>query len=166
MSLPITIESIAKGVFSHCLTLRECIFATGVTITCFPEEAFSYTGLTAIVVPRTMKSIERRCFYQCGSLTDVTWEKGIKLEVVEEEAFENSALGRFLVLPSLVFIGARVIPQTTQIVLAKGDKMPIYQEWRRLYTTSRDHVHGTRPRQGEGGGAGATANQSGCCQVM
>ena len=74
ISLPEGITEIKYRTFCNCTALKAIIIPTSVTS--IGEEAFSYTGLTNIAIPRTVQTIEMFAFGACNSLTDIFFEHG------------------------------------------------------------------------------------------
>jgi hypothetical protein len=111
-----------------------------------PEEAFRDSGFSSIVIPSTVRIVEKRAFYGCYSLIELDWSEGSKVEMIEEEAFENTQLKKLVILGSLEYIGARMCPVTTKLLLTSESMIRMFEEWERLFLQNRNHVMGKRIR--------------------
>jgi hypothetical protein len=98
----------------------------------------------SIALPPTIRIIEKWAFYSCGSLTELLWAEGNKVKVIEEEAFERTQL-KILVIPgSLQYIGARMCPATTELLLTRESMISKFETWKALFVANRNHVMGRR----------------------
>jgi hypothetical protein len=109
-----------------------------------PELAFWLSGLISIVIPATIRIIEKLAFFASKSLTELMWAQGSQIKVIEEEAFEKTQLTKLVIPGSLQYIGARICPATTELLLTSSSTIPMFEEWRALFVLNRDHVMGTR----------------------
>jgi hypothetical protein len=109
-----------------------------------PEETFSFSGLVSIIIPATIRIVEKWALYSCYSLTELLWAEGSKVEVIEEEAFEHTHLNKMEIPGSLQYIGARMCPATTELLLTKESMIPKFETWKVLFVMNRNHVMGTR----------------------
>jgi hypothetical protein len=64
------------------------------------KEAFSWSNLVTMTIPRSVQQIGESCFASCSRLDDLAFEKESKLQRTEESAFARSGLIR-IVLPNL-----------------------------------------------------------------
>jgi hypothetical protein len=148
--IPNNAEILGSKCFSSCKSLSSIAFESNSRLTpnvrlkVIPEEMFSFSGLTSIVIPATIRIVEKRAFYSCDSLTDLLWAEGSKVQVIEEESFEKTKLKKLVILGSLQYIGARICPATTDLLLTRGAMMPIFEEWRASFVLNRDDVMGAR----------------------
>jgi hypothetical protein len=125
-----------------------------------PEKAFSFSSLISIVIPATIRIIEKRAFYSCNSLTEVLWAERSKIKVIEEEAFEDMQLNKLEIPGSLEYIGARMCPARTELLLTKKSTNQRFETWKVSFLENRDHVMGTRRRKEDESESGKP------CEVM
>jgi hypothetical protein len=92
-------------------------------------------------------AVEKRAFYCCDSLTEVLWAEGSEIEVIEEEAFEDTQLNKLELPGSLEYIGARMCPARTELLLTKQSANRRLQKWKAEFLQNRYHVLGTRKRK-------------------
>jgi hypothetical protein len=97
-----------------------------------------------IVIPATVRIVKKRAFYCCHSLIELQWDQGSKVEVIEREAFENTQLNELVIPRSLQYIGARICPATTDLLLTRESMIPMFEEWKTLFLRNRNHVMGKR----------------------
>jgi hypothetical protein len=109
-----------------------------------PEEAFSFSGLISIVIPATVRIVEKGAFYYCDSLMELVWAEGSKVQVIEEEAFEGTHLKKLVIPGSLQYIGGRICPSTTELLLTSESKLSMFEEWKASFLVNRNEVMGTR----------------------
>jgi hypothetical protein len=151
IEIGMNIEILGSHCFSWCQSLSSITVESNprlmrnVRLTVIAEEAFSHSGLRAIVIPVTVRIIEKRAFYDCFCLTELQWAEGSEVEVLEEEAFERTNLSAFEIRGSLQYIGARICPGATRLLLPKESTKRMFGEWMALFVHNRDVVMGTRP---------------------
>jgi hypothetical protein len=68
------------------------------------------------------------------------WAEGSQVKVIEEAAFEGTQLKQLMIPGSLQYIGARICPATTKLLLPRGAKKGMFEEWRALLRPNRDKV--------------------------
>jgi hypothetical protein len=134
------------------------------------DGAFSFSGLKDIVIPATIRIVEKSAFSSCDSLKELHWARGSKVKVIEEEAFENTLLKNLEIPGSLQYIGARICPATTELLLTRSSAMmPMFQEWKALFVVNRNEVMGRRTGdemedgdEGEDGEEGESESRKRC----
>jgi hypothetical protein len=150
--IPRNVENLALKCFSNCKSLSSISFESNSQLTLsvglkvIPEEAFSFSSLISIVIPATIRIVEKRAFYCCDSLTEVLWAGESEVEVIEEEAFENTQLNQLELPGSLEYIGARMCPARTELLLTKDSANRRFKKWKVSFLQNRNHVMGTRRR--------------------
>jgi hypothetical protein len=106
------------------------------------------------------------------------WAEGSQVEVIEEEAFENTQLEKLVIPGSLQYIGARICPSRTELLLTRESKISKFEKWKALFMVNRNEVMGTRTgdemedgvnwqdgNDGKGGKTGG-ATSSKCCALL
>jgi hypothetical protein len=101
--------------------------------------------LISIVIPAIVEIVEKRAFFFCHSFTDLHWAEGSQIKVIEEEAFEDTDVKKLIIPGSLEYIGARMCPSTTELLLTKESSIRKFEKWRASFMVSRNEVMGTRP---------------------
>jgi hypothetical protein len=109
-----------------------------------PNQAFSRTGLTSIVIPATIRIIEMWAFDSCEFLTEVLWAEGSKIKVIEQGAFQDTKLKKLVIPGSLQYIGARMCPETTELLLTTESMTPKFEKWKASFMANRWYGMGTR----------------------
>jgi hypothetical protein len=66
--------------------------------------------------------------------------------VIEGESFEKTKLKKLVIPASLQYVGARICPATTELLLTGGAKMPMFKEWKVSFVHKEDHVMGIQTR--------------------
>jgi hypothetical protein len=93
-------------------------------------------------MPATIRIIEKWAFYSCRSLTEVLSAEGSQVQVIEKEAFEHPWLKKLEIPGSLQYIGARMCPATTELLLTRESKIPMFENWKMLFLMNRNHEMG------------------------
>jgi hypothetical protein len=78
---------------------------------------------------------------------ELQWTQGSKVEVIEKEAFESTQLKKLVIPGSLQYIGARMCPSTTELLLTKESSIPKFEKWKASLMANRWYVMGTRRRR-------------------
>jgi hypothetical protein len=131
--IPSNVEILGSKCFSSCESLSSITFESNSHLTpnarlkIIPKKAFSGSGLISIVIPATVQIVEKRAFYSCYALTGLLWAEGSKVKVIEEEAFERTQLYTLVIPGSLQYIGARICPSTTKLLLTRESRIPNFQ---------------------------------------
>ena len=84
-----TICRIGECAFSNCISLSTVLFEEGSLLDVIENEAFAYTGMTDIQLPKNLREIRRGAFCGCQELTNVSISKSGSLEVIAASAFRN-----------------------------------------------------------------------------
>jgi hypothetical protein len=58
----------------------------------FEKNAFRYSGLRSIRIPKTVEIFGEQCFFCCENLTEVLFEIGSNLKKIEKHAFEGTSV--------------------------------------------------------------------------
>jgi hypothetical protein len=134
------------------------------------EEAFSFSGLISIVIPAMVRIVEKRAFYCCDSLTKLLWAEGSKVQVIEEKAFEGTHLEKLVIPGSLQYIGCRICPSTTELLLTSESRLPMFEKWKASFLVNRNEVMGTRTghemEEHEQDRKDGGAKSSKCCALL
>jgi hypothetical protein len=150
--IPSNVEILKSKCFSNCESLSSISFESNSQLTAslgikvIPEEAFQSSRLISVVIPATVRIIEKRAFYSCEKLVVLLWAEGSKVQVVAEEAFEHTALRQLVIPGSLQYIGARMCPKTTELLLTSESEIPKFKRWKALFLVNRAEVMGTLRR--------------------
>jgi hypothetical protein len=75
---------------------------------------------------------------------ELLWTEGSKVKVIEEEAFEDTQLKKLVIPGSLHYIGARMCPSTTELLLTRESMIPKFETWKTSFLLNRNHVMVTR----------------------
>jgi hypothetical protein len=78
---------------------------------------------------------------------ELLWAKGSEVKVIEEAAFANTQLKKLVIPGSLEYIGARMCPATTELLLTRESMIPKFETWKASFLLNRDHVMGARTEQ-------------------
>jgi hypothetical protein len=146
--IPRNVRILGSKCFSFCESLSSITFDSNsglpppVGLKIIPEEAFRDSGLIFIVIPATVRVLEKRAFYCCHSFTELQWAEGIQIEVIEEEAFESTKLKKLMIPGSLQYIGARMCPSKTELLLMIESKTSKFETWKRSFMQNRSEVMG------------------------
>jgi hypothetical protein len=146
ISIPRNVEILGSNCFSSCKSLSSVTFEStsrlmpSLRLQVLPEEAFSFSGLISIVIPATVRIIEKRAFYSCDSLTELLWAEGSKVKVIEEEAFDDTQLKSLVIPGSLQYIGARMCPSTTELLLTRESSISMFEKWKASFMVNRNEV--------------------------
>jgi hypothetical protein len=62
--------------------------------------------------------------------------------VIEEEAFEETKLKKLVIPGSLQYIGARMCPRTTELLLTRDPRIPKFQKWKASFMLNQNVVMG------------------------
>jgi hypothetical protein len=100
--------------------------------------------LISVVIPANIRIVEKRAFYCCRSLAELLWAEGSKVKVIEEEAFEHTQLKKLGIPGTLQYIGARICPATTELLLTRESMMRKFETWKALFLLNRNDVMGIR----------------------
>jgi hypothetical protein len=147
---PGNVEILGSNCFSSCESLLSIAFESNSGLTprhrlkVIPEEAFSFSRLISIVIPATVRIVEKRAFLCCHSLTELLWTERSEVKVIEEEAFEHTGLERLEIPGSLQYIGARMCPARTELLLTRESRIPKFEKWKASFMLNRNEVMGTR----------------------
>jgi hypothetical protein len=150
MMIPRNVEILGSRCFCLCDSFSSITFelnsgfSPSVRLKVISEEAFCFSGLISIVIPAIVRIVEKRAFYCCSSLTELRWAEGSEVKMIEEEAFEGTRLKKLEIPRSLQYIGARICPATTELLLTRASTIPMFEEWKALFVLNRNHVMGTR----------------------
>jgi hypothetical protein len=170
--IPSHVAIIGSGCFSFCESLSSVRFESNSQLTpsvklrIIPERAFSFSGLISIVIPATIRIVENRAFYYCRSLTELLWAEGSKVKKIEQEAFECTQLKRLEIPGSLQYIGVRVCPTTTELLLTKESMMPKFETWKASFLLNRNYVMGKRTGYEIEEGKQSGSESRKCCAVI
>jgi hypothetical protein len=66
--------------------------------------------------------------------------------MIEEEAFEETRLKELVIRRSLQYIGGRMCPSTTALLLTRESRIPKFEKWKAAFMINRNEVMGTRKR--------------------
>jgi hypothetical protein len=72
------------------------------------------------------------------------WPEGSEVKVIEEEAFDDTQLKRWVIPGSLQYIGARMCPSTTELLLTRESSISMFEKWKASFMVNRNEVMGTR----------------------
>jgi hypothetical protein len=62
--------------------------------------------------------------------------------VIEEEAFEHTQLKKLVILGSLQYIGVRMCPSKTELLLTRESKITKFEKWKASFMINRNEVMG------------------------
>jgi hypothetical protein len=154
--IPRNVEILGSKWFSDCQSLSlitlesNSRLAASIRLKVIPEEAFSLSGLLSISIPAAVRIVEKRAFYRSDSFTELMSAEGITVKVIENEAFGVPQLEKLVILGSLQYIGARMCPSTTELLLTRESRIPMFEEWRASCMGNRNEVMGGRQRTWNG----------------
>jgi hypothetical protein len=110
--------------------------------------------------------MEKRAFYYCQSLRELLWAERSKVKVIEEEVFGGTQLKKLEIPGSLQYIGARICPATTELLLTTDSRNPMFKKWKASFVANRNHVMGKRTRDEMGDGEEGECESRKRCVVM
>jgi hypothetical protein len=91
------------------------------------------------------------------------WAERTQVKVIEEEAFEDTQLEKLEIPGSLQYIGARMCPATTELLLTTKSRNGMFTKRKRLFMVNRNHVMGRRTgHELEDGEEGECASRKRC----
>lgn len=114
VSIPASVESLGKGVFSHCSWLTDA--AIDAAIEELPATTFEECGsLERVTLPANLKTIGTSAFKDCGKLAGI--ELPAHLEVIEDAAFSScKSLARVTLPESVAFLGSDAFYRCSNLV--------------------------------------------------
>jgi hypothetical protein len=72
------------------------------------------------------------------------WAEGSEVKVIAEEAFEDTDLKKLMIPGSLQYIGSRICPSTTELMLTSESRIPKFEQWKASFLVNRHQVMGLR----------------------
>lgn len=98
-----SIKRISSFAFSDCMKIHSIEFSEDSQLNSIGEDAFSFSSIEYITIPKTVEVIRKNCFAYCQNLNTIEFSENSKLNTIEENAFYRSSI-KSLSIPSNVFL--------------------------------------------------------------
>lgn len=147
VNIPSTLRNVYRDAFFSCPSLTSIDLSNLENLESIPNGAFSYTGLTSIVIPVCVTTIDNEAFYG-SKLTSVTFAEGSKLATIGESAFAYNQELKEITIPVSVLnlnnnafyscnqLETLIIPEDSRLV-SIGDNVITSTAIKDLYVSRR-----------------------------
>jgi hypothetical protein len=92
-------------------------------------EAFSFSSLQSIVIPRSVEILGSMCFSFCESLSSITFESNSRLKRIDARALQNTSLRSVVIPPTVCYIACNAFPEDCQISVFGCNLCPELDRW-------------------------------------